>query len=104
MNNINILDKTVKIIIKIMSPDKIILFGSRVSDNYNEDSDFDLLILKNDLKSTKELTKKIYLNFENIGAPVDIIIADTQKYEKLKNDPYLIYYEINKNGKIIYEK
>ncbi len=31
------------------------------------------------------------------------MIADLEKYEQLKNDPYMIYYDANKFGKIIYE-
>jgi len=98
------LEKAINIIKSIAEPDKIILFGSRAADNYNKDSDYDLLILKKGLKSIKDLTKKIYLNLNNIGAPVDIIIADTKKYDSLKNNPYKIYFDINKSGKVIYEK
>lgn len=98
------LDKAVKIIIKIAQPDKIILFGSRVRGNNSVTSDYDLLVIKKGLKKRRRLAQKIYLNFKNIGAPIDIIVIDLEKYENLKNDPYLIYHEAEKYGEIVYER
>jgi len=47
---------------------------------------------------------RIYLSFKNVGATVDVIVADLDKYEHLEADPYLIYSEAAKNGRTIYEK
>ncbi|MCK4796793.1 MAG: nucleotidyltransferase domain-containing protein [Spirochaetes bacterium] len=98
------LEKAIKIIIKVAQPDKIILFGSRGRGDNTPESDYDILVLKKDIKKSRELTQEIYLNFKNIGAPVDVIVSDLDKYEKSKNDPYLIYYEANNSGRIVYEK
>ena len=38
------------------------------------------------------------------GAPIDIIVSDIDKFEYLKNDPYLIYYNANLEGIVIYER
>lgn len=67
-------------------------------------SDYDILVLKKNLKDQRKLVQNIYLNFKNIGAPVDVIVVDTDKYERLKADPYMIYNEAEKNGKVIYER
>jgi predicted nucleotidyltransferase len=40
------LDKIIDIIVRVVSPDKIILFGSRAREDNREDSDYDLLIFK----------------------------------------------------------
>jgi len=98
------LQKAVDIIVKVADPDKVILFGSRAREDYSDDSDYDLLVLKRDVKKQRKLAQEIYLNFEYIGASVDVIVADLAKYEELKNDPYLIYMDADKEGKIIYDK
>ena len=85
-----ILEKALKIIIKTAHPDKIILFGSRARGVSNNESDYDILILKKNIKKCRKLAQQIYLNFNNIGAPIDIIVSDLQKFEEQKNDPYLI--------------
>jgi uncharacterized protein len=98
------LNKALNIIIEIADPDKVILFGSRANDTAGPDSDYDLLVLKKGVKHTRKLSQKIHFNFLNVGAPFDILVYDTKKYEEIKNFPYLIYYNINKEGKVIYEK
>ena len=100
----NPLKNAVDIIIKVVKPDKIILFGSRATGENKQESDYDLLVLKKGAKKQRKLTQEIYLNFKNIGAPIDVIVVDLQKFEELKTDPYLIYSEADSKGKVIYEK
>jgi len=98
------LEKAIEVIVRVAQPDRIILFGSRAMGSASTASDYDLLILKTGVENKRALAKKIYLNFENIGAPVDVIVADSEQYERKKDDPYLIYNEIAKSGKVVYEK
>ena len=98
------LEKAIKTIVKVAEPDKIILFGSHAKGDDKPESDYDLLVLKRGVKKQRSLTQKIYLSFKDIGAPIDVIVADLDKYEQLKTDPYLIYSEAAKNGRIVYEK
>ena len=98
------LEKAIKTIVKVAKPDKIILFGSHAKGDDKPESDYDLLVLKRGVKKQRSLTHKIYLNFKDVGAPIDVIVADLDKYEELKTDPYLIYSEANRNGRMVYEK
>lgn len=98
------LENALNIIIKVASPERVILFGSRAQNKHHQQSDYDLLVLKRDVKQKRKLAQEIYKNFRNIGAPVDVIVADLEKFEQLKNDPYMIYYDAHKFGKIIYEQ
>ncbi|MBW2329463.1 MAG: nucleotidyltransferase domain-containing protein [Deltaproteobacteria bacterium] len=92
------LKKAIKTIVKVAEPDKIILFGSHARGDDKPGSDYDLLVLKRGVK------KQRYLRFKDVGAPIDVIVADLDKYEHLKTDPYLIYFEADKNGRMVYEK
>ncbi|MGD0282886.1 MAG: nucleotidyltransferase domain-containing protein [Dissulfurispiraceae bacterium] len=98
------LKKAVNTIVRVAKPDKIILFGSHAGVGRKKESDYDLLVLKKNLKDQRKLTQKIYLNFGSIGAPVDVLTLDSGRFEELKNDPYFIYSEIHEHGKIVYEK
>ncbi|MBF0555480.1 MAG: nucleotidyltransferase domain-containing protein [Nitrospirae bacterium] len=82
----------------------LILFGSYAARNHSAGSDYDILVLKKNLKDQRKLVQKIYLHFKNIGAPIDVLAVDTVKFETLKDDPYLIYYDAYKKGKVIYER
>ena len=98
------LEKATEVIVRVAKPDKIILFGSRARGDYKAASDYDLLVLKRDVEHRRKLVQKIYLSFKNIGAPVDVIVTDLQEYERLKDDPYLIYSEAAKTGRVVYER
>ena len=98
------LEKAVTIIIQVVDPDMIILFGSHASGDDTVDSDYDLLVLKKNVENSRKLVQEIYLNFRNIGAPMDVIVTDLEKYQQLKKDPYMIYYDVARNGKVVYER
>ncbi len=98
------LEKAISIIVRVAEPDRIILFGSLTRGDGSSESDYDLLVLKRGIKKERELTQEIYLNFKDVGAPIDVIVADLDRYEELKADPYLIYSEAEKNGRMVYEK
>ena len=98
------LNKAIEAIKEIADPDKIILFGSHAKGKSNFDSDIDLLVLKRGVKNRRELAQKIYMNFTDIGAPVDVIVEDPVEFEIKKKDPFLIYKEIAESGKVVYER
>lgn len=98
------LKKAIEIIKRVAEPDKIILFGSRADGAGGTRSDYDLLVLKRGVTEKRRLAQRIYLNFRNIGAPVDIIVEDPERYELLKDNPYLVYHEIAGTGRTVYEQ
>lgn len=102
-------DKEIKDIVEIVkeavNPLKIILFGSRAREDYAAASDFDLLVIVREAANTRALAQKIYLllTMRRIKQPVDVIVESQKKFEQEKANPFIIYHQINKEGKIIYE-
>jgi uncharacterized protein len=99
-----VLKKAIKSIVDSANPDRIILFGSRARGAARKGSDYDFLVLKNKVSNKRKLGQKIYMNFDCIGAPVDLIVEETSVFENEKNVPYKIYNEINSSGAVVYEK
>ena len=99
------LDQIVNIIISVVDPDKIILFGSYARGDYRKNSDIDILILKRGLKNEREITNNLYMNFFNnkIHMPIDLIAMDYDNYNNLNNDIGYIYKKIKREGKVLYE-
>jgi len=91
-------------VVEEVNPDKIILFGSRVKGKDRKESDYDICVLKRNLSDRGKVAERIYLKLFGTGVPVDIIVTNPESFEKLKNKPYLIYSEIAKYGRVIYEK
>lgn len=104
MANKSIEKRIIERIISKADPDKIILFGSRAQKKHQENSDYDICVLKKDLKNKRKLSKDLYLALLGLKVPVDLIVDTPSFFEKNKNNPFFIYSEINSNGKILYEK
>ena len=93
-------------------PYKIILFGSHAKGNSNENSDVDIMvILDNNHVSktyTERLNKKVHIRnllLEiNRKIPIDILVYSKEELNILKNYGNYFIDEIEKTGKIIYEK
>jgi predicted nucleotidyltransferase len=98
------LEKAIKIIVQVANPDKIILFGSRAKGNYKDESDYDLFILKKEIANKRKLTQLIYKSIYGVGAGVDLIVESPDRFNELKSNPYMIYKEIAKSGKVVYER
>lgn len=99
-----ILKEIIRRILEGVEPDKIILFGSRAKGECPKWSDYDICILKSDATNKGDLEKRIYLKLFGIGVPVDIIVETPERFEQLKGNKFLIYHEIAKYGRIVYEK
>lgn len=98
------LEKAIEIIIKSVDPDKIILFGSRARGDYKKGSDYDICVIKKGVELRRKLAQKIHRFLYGVGVPIDIIVETPERFEELKDSPFMIYREISKYGRVVYEK
>jgi len=92
-------------IVRKIQPEKIILFDSYATGNFDNDSDLDLFIIKDGEESSRMMRRKVDKLLWDRRFPVDIIVRKTEEVEwnfRAKN-PFYIYH-IFKDGKILYEK
>ena len=100
------LSRVVNMIVRTVFPQKIFLFGSRAMDTANKRSDYDIFVIVKDGKNTRKMEKELYylMAKEGIGLPVDLLVETEDRFERLKDNRYLIYNQVAKYGKTIYEK
>ena len=99
-------------LLKPSDPYKIILFGSYAHGNQNKNSDIDLMIILDNnhvSKTYKErLNKKISIRnlvLEiNRKIPLDILVYSKEELSLIKKNGNYFIDEIERTGKIIYEK
>ena len=98
------LQNIVQTIVESIHPQRIILFGSRARGDGHSLSDYDLLVIKRGVKNERNFSRKIHNAFyENkINQSIDVIVVDAAKFDKQKNNPYLIYAWALKEGKQLY--
>ena len=98
--------------LKPSDPYKVILFGSYAHGNPNRNSDIDLMIIldNNHVSKTyqERLNKKIFIRnlvLEiNRKIPLDILVYSKEELSLIKKHGNYFIDEIEKTGKIIYEK
>lgn len=95
------INKIVKIIKKTTDPQAVFLFGSYATGTANENSDLDIVIIKNNIRDKhKELFKIRKALFEN-WVPMDLLLMDEAEYNNRKAVYGTIQYEIAHKGKKI---
>ncbi|MCL2793104.1 MAG: nucleotidyltransferase domain-containing protein [Spirochaetaceae bacterium] len=98
--------------LKQSDPYRIILFGSCARNIATENSDIDMVVIldNDDVAKTyqERLNKKLYINrlVRNINykVPLDIIVYSKAEYKIVKDYGNYFIDEIERTGKIIYEK
>ncbi|EGD51640.1 DNA polymerase beta domain protein region [Thermoanaerobacter ethanolicus JW 200] len=96
------LTRIVEVLIKEYQPEKIILFGSLATNQINEWSDIDLIVIKDTDKSFYErLEEVVKVAKPTIGT--DIIVYTPKEIEEMKESMFYVE-EILKKGKVIYER
>ncbi|MDA3927772.1 MAG: nucleotidyltransferase domain-containing protein [Prolixibacteraceae bacterium] len=93
--------------LKKASPEKIILFGSYAYGQPNNESDIDLLIIKDiapsELRDYRVALKLSLWNLiKNWNVPVDIIVDSQERINQRINEGDLFYKEILTKGDVIY--
>jgi len=82
---------------------RLVLFGSRVRGDYNEMSDWDVLVVvERDLTFPEKhtLTTKIQRELAKLKIPNDIIIKSEKQFNEMKDLTGTIVYYAHKEGSI----
>jgi predicted nucleotidyltransferase len=92
-------------IVKEIKPEKIILFGSYAWGKPTEDSDVDLLIVKESKQRKVDRAREVRDVISDSNVPVDILVYTPEEVKKSINENRNLFIEdIVRNGKTIYEK
>ncbi len=98
--------------LKELKPYKVILFGSYANGSPTEDSDLDVAVILDSNDFVKSFTEKmerkkpIVVSIRNIRyqIPMDIKVYSKAEFAYLEKQNNYFINEINKTGKILYER
>ena len=96
------LDDVIDRIVDVAAPERIILFGSSARGDLGQDSDVDLLIVK-DGEDALTLMSRIYREMRGVGVAVDALVVSTEDLERYKNSHALIIKPALQEGVVVYE-
>ena len=84
------------------NPDKIILFGSYAAGNPSNDSDLDLLIIKDTDQPQHQRSYEIHKSLIGKMVPIDILVYTMKEFEQEKNEKNSFLYSAIRTSKILY--
>ncbi len=90
-------------IVKSFKPRKIILFGSYANGKPTEESDLDLLIIKDSNFPSRLQNRKVRKILSGLKIPIDVIVKTPEEFQTYRDIIGTIIYPANKFGKVIYE-
>jgi len=76
------INEVVERIVKNVQPEKVILFGSYAYGEPDEDSDLDILVIKESVLPRHERVKEIKKYLQGIKIPVDLIVYTTKEIDE----------------------
>lgn len=89
-------------IIENSNPTKIILFGSYAYGNPTENSDIDLLIIKNTGEPLNKRSHEIRRYLREIKMPMDILVYTEDEYKEQLCSKYSFISHLAEKGKVLY--
>jgi predicted nucleotidyltransferase len=103
-DNPELLDDITQRIRAVVDPQQIILFGSLVRDESRPNSDLDLLVIKDEVDSTRAEAARIYRALADLSVPVDVVVVRTSYVQRYGDLVGTIVRPALREGRVLYAK
>jgi predicted nucleotidyltransferase len=91
-------------ILAVSNPAKIIVFGSHARREGSPHSDLDILVVLDQVESTRAESLRLRRVLRDLMYPIDILVSTPQQLARYRHTPGLIYQTILDEGQVIYER
>ncbi len=95
------LRETVRRIVEVAEPERIVMFGSAARGEMGPHSDIDLLVIKAGAHR-RHLAEDIHERMVGVGQAVDVVVATPDDIDRYGNSPALIYRPALRDGTVVY--
>ncbi|MFH0775308.1 MAG: nucleotidyltransferase domain-containing protein [bacterium] len=89
-------------IVENFKPEKIILFGSYAEGNFREDSDLDLLIIKESNIPRYKRGREVRKYLRGLKVPIDLIVYTKDEIQKWNNVKTAFITTVIEKGRVLY--
>jgi len=90
--------------LKVVNPRKIILFGSHAYGNADEESDVDIIVIKDDVESKSRESVRMWQLLRDLPFAKDIIVTYPEEFDFYKNEDGSVFKTANEKGIEIYAR
>lgn len=103
-----LLHQVVDTIVREVSPETIVLFGSRVRGNARPDSDIDLLIVETEpfspQRSRRKEAARLYMALKGLPISKDILLYSRDEFEHWKNSVNHVVGRAFREGRLLHSR
>lgn len=99
----SLMDEIVRRIVKAISPEKIILFGSRARVDARLESDIDLLVIAHSTLPRYRRSAPLYGALSDIVVPMDILVYSPEEIQEWSEVRQAFVTTAIREGKVLYE-
>lgn len=99
-----ICQEIVRYVQEAASPRKIVLFGSRARGDGDENSDYDLLVVKDEIKSRSEETHQISVALMALPIFADVLVRSAEEDRKYQQIRIGFQKRLMEDGVVLYER
>ena len=96
------IDRIINRIVEVYQPEKVILFGSYASGDASENSDLDLLVVKQTNEEPVARAAGIRKELRDFILPIDILIYTPDEIERDKDRKCTFIHNVLKSGRVLY--
>lgn len=90
--------------LKPYDPEKVILFGSSARGDFDELSDFDLVIIKRTEKEFLDRLSEVARLLTTVPKSADILVYTPEEFDQMVQEGRGFILRVLEEGKVIYEK
>lgn len=90
------------IIVERFAPEKIILFGSYASGTPDDESDVDLIVLKDTGEDPRQVATDIQMALRHVPVAKDILVRTPQQFLEETSVNWTVFSHAVRHGKILY--
>lgn len=102
IQNNPLVEKITRIIIETVHPIKVIVFGSFARGEQEEQSDIDIMVIKEDMKPRSIRAREIRRQLRGIKFPVDIMVYTPAEISEWEHVPNSFVYSVLHDGIKVY--
>jgi predicted nucleotidyltransferase len=84
-------------------PCKIVLLGSRAHGRAGEDSDVDLMVIREDVKDPAAELVRLRRLLKDIVMAVDLLVVSRRDFDYWRDTPGNVFFEAAAGGRVLYE-
>ncbi len=100
----HLLEEITRRILAVSNPERIILFGSKARGDVGPDSDLDLLVIKDEVDSTRAEAARIYQALADLSVPIDVVVVRKAYVERYSDLVGTVVRQALREGQVLYAR